>query len=441
MREYLLLALVLISIPLVIKRPLWALMIYLGVNIIRPEMLFWGGNTGSYVFMVYYLALLAGLFLQGEHLKIGRIMQSEFLLMLWMLGAIMLSILLAQFPVFREYYYFFELVKGFVICGTLYLLVTTFDDFKKIQTVMLYCFGCMAIWGIDQHFRGNERLEGLGGSAWGDSNGVAAMFILFLPAALAMAFASENRKQFWIALVIAALMVVLVVCTQSRSGLIGLTVALIMFGFFSRNMARVAKLALVLVLVAIPFATQQYLERMNTMTETGGGFEQSARDRIAMWKAGLYIFADNPLIGTGFLTFAEAKMNYEDRFSNLDNDFRNSLFRQENKKVTHNTYIQMLSDTGLLGAVPFALLVTGGISLGLKSRRLLRLHSEQSTALLWISGLCAGIAGFAVCILSIDAAMTIEMYIQIILATILYRITLNKLKESSGTLAAAGKAP
>ena len=219
MREYLLLALVLVSIPLVLKRPLWALMIYLGVNIIRPEMLFWGGNTGSYVFMVYYLALLAGLFLQGEHLKIGRVMQSEFVLMLWMLGAILVSIQLAQFPVFREYYYFFELVKGCVICGTLYLLVKSFDDFKKIQTVMLYCFGCMAIWGIDQHFRGNERLEGLGGSAWGDSNGVAAMFILFLPAALAMALASETRKQYWIALGIVALMVVLVICTQSRSGL------------------------------------------------------------------------------------------------------------------------------------------------------------------------------------------------------------------------------
>ena len=134
-------------------------------------------------------------------------------------------------------------------------------------------------------------------------------------------------------------------------------------------------------------------------------------------------------------------MNYEDRFLNLDNDFRDNLFRKENKKVTHNTYIQLLSDTGLLGALPFALLVTGGISLGLKSRRLLRLQSEQSSALLWISGLCAGIAGFAVCILSIDAAMTMELYIQIILATILYRITLNKLKEPSGALAAAGKTP
>lgn len=439
MRELILLVLVLISIPLVLKRPLWALMIYLGATIIRPEMLFWGGNSGSYVFMVYYLLLLVGLFLKGDFLMVGRVLRWEFLLMLWMLGAILLSMELAQYPVYREYYYFFELLKGFALCGTLYLLVNDFEDFKKIQIVLLSCFAFMAVWGIDQHFRGNERLEGLGGSAWGDSNGVAATFILFLPVALALAFSSEKRKQYWIGISIAALMVILVICTKSRSGLIGLVIALTMFGFYSRNMFRIVRIAVVLAIAALPFATQQYLERMNTMTDSGGGFEQSARDRMAMWKAGLLIFADNPLVGTGFLTFPEAKMRYEDRFSDLDADFRASLFRPENKKVTHNTYIQLLSDTGILGALPFALLVAGGILLGLKARHLLLRITEHRSELLWISGLCAGITGFAVCILSIDAALSIEMYVQIILATILYRIIQNKLAAHTQALAVTGK--
>lgn len=438
MRELILLALVVISIPIVLKRPIWGITIYLAATIIRPEMLFWGGNSGSYVFMVYYLTTFAGLFLQGYWQKIGRIMHWEFFLMLWLLGAILLSMELAQFPAFREYYYFFELLKGFVLCATLYLLVNDFDDFKKVEVVMLCCFGLLAIWGIDQHFRGNERLEGLGGSAWGDSNGVAATFILFLPAALSLAFTSEKRKQYWIGLGIAGLMVALVICTKSRSGLIGLAIALASFGYFSRNMFKIAKITIILAIVALPFATQQYLERMNTMAGTSD-FRQSALDRISMWKAGLYIFADNPLVGTGFLTFPEAKMRYEDRFQHLDHDFRASLFRIENKKVTHNTYIQLLSDTGLLGALPFALLVSGGIMLGVKARRLLRSVSEHNKELLWVSGLCAGITGFAVCILSIDAVQSIAMYVQIILATILYRITLGKLAGKQAALPAAGK--
>jgi len=437
MREWILLILVVISIPLVLKRPFWGIAIYLGATIVRPEMLFWGGSTGSYVFMVYYIAIVVGIFLHDGFGKIGQAVRRETLLLAWLLSAIFLSVVLAQYPIFRGYYYVFELLKAFGICAILYLLVNDFEDFRRIQNVLLGCFAFLAVWGIDQHFRGNERLEGLGGSAWGDSNGVAAMFILFLPVALAKAFASEKRSQYWVSLGIAALMIVLIVCTQSRSGLIGLVVSLCMFGFYSRKSLKVVQTIALLAIVALPFASQQYISRMNTMAG-GEEFKSSAQDRITLWKAGLMVFADNPLIGTGFLTFPEAKMKYEDRFLYLDDEFRESIFRTGNKKVAHNTYIQLLSDCGLIGAIPFVLLLGGGIALGLKARRMLRDSSEHSVELLWISGLSAGMAGFAVCILSIDATMEIAIYVQIVLAAILYRIILGKAAEQETALSEPG---
>ena len=432
MREWILLALVVVSIPLVLKRPIWGMAIYLGATIVRPEMLFWGSKTGSYVFMVYYVTTFTGMFLHGYFGRIGQALRRETMLMTWLLGAILLSIMLAQYPIFRGYYYVFELLKGFGICALLYLLVNDLDDLKKIQRVLLGCFAFMAVWGIDQHFRGNERLEGLGGSAWGDSNGVAATFILFLPVALALAFASVERRNYWTYMGMSALMLVLIVCTQSRSGLIGLIASLGVLAFFSRSTLKVVKVLVVLAVVTLPFATQQYMNRMNTMAG-GDEFQSSASDRITLWKAGLMIFADNPLVGTGFLTFPEAKMNYEDRFLNLEDKFRETIFRSDNKKVTHNTYIQLLSDCGLFGAVPFMLLIGGTISLGLKARQMLQNSSENSTELLWLCGLCAGIAGFAVCIMSIDAAMSIELYVQIVLATILYKIILDKVALQTAT--------
>ena len=131
-------------------------------------------------------------------------------------------------------------------------------------------------------------------------------------------------------------------------------------------------------------------------------------------------------------------MKYEDRFLYLDDEFRESIFRTGNKKVAHNTYIQLLSDCGLIGAIPFVLLLGGGIALGLKARRMLRDSSEHSVELLWISGLSAGMAGFAVCILSIDATMEIAIYVQIVLAAILYRIILSKEAEQETALSAPG---
>lgn len=421
MREWMLLGCVLLSIPFVLKRPLLGIIIYLGATIIRPEMLFWGSSTGSYVFMVYYIAIVVGIFLQDGFGKIGQAMRRETLLLTWLLGAIFLSVVLAQYPIFRGYYYVFELLKGFGICVLLYLLVNTLEDYKTVQNVLLGCFAFLAVWGIDQHFRGNERLEGLGGSAWGDSNGVAAMFILFLPVAIARAFASEKRRHYWIFMGIAALMTALIVCTQSRSGLIGLVVSLVMFGFYSRKSLKVAQTIAVMAIVALPFATQQYISRMNTMAG-GEEFQSSAQDRITLWKSGLLIFADNPLVGTGFLTFPEAKMEYEDRFLYLDTEFRESIFREVNKRVTHNTYIQLLSDCGLIGALPFMLLVGGGISRGMSARHLLQKLPEKNVELLWLCGLSAGISGVAVCLLSMDAVNNFLIYVPIVLSGILLNI-------------------
>lgn len=437
MREWILLGCVFLSIPFVLRRPLLGMIIYLAATIVRPEMLFWGNSTGSYIFMVYYIAIIVGIFLESGFGRIGLAVQRETLLLAWLLMAIFLSVVLAQYPIFRGYYYVYDLLKAFGICAILYLLVNDFEDFRKIQSVLLGCFAFMAVWGIDQHFRGNDRLEGLGGSAWGDSNGVAAMFILFLPVALAKAFASEKRSQYWLSLGTAALMIALIVCTQSRSGLIGLIVSLGMFGFYSRKSLKVARTIALLAIVALPFASQQYISRMNTMAGSEE-FKSSAQDRITLWKTGLMVFADNPLVGTGFLTFPEAKMKYEDQFLYLDDEFRESIFRTGNKKVTHNTYIQLLSDCGLIGAIPFVLLLGGGITLGLKARRMLQDSSEYSAELLWISGLSAGMAGFAVCILSIDAAMEIGLYVQIVLASILYRIIMNRAAEQGIALSAAG---
>jgi len=444
MRELVLLVLVALSVPLVLKRPLWGITIYLGANIIRPEMFFWGGNSGSYVFKVYYVLIFAGIILQNYVSRISLLAKREFFLIVWLFGAILLSSALTQYPIFRGYYHLFELLKGFGICALLYVLITSFEEIEALQKVMLGCFAFLAIWGVDQQLRGNERLEGLGGGSWADSNGIAAMYILFLPVALSRVLASKKRKEFWLSICMVLLIFTLIVCTKSRAGLLGLITCLLMFGFYSRNLIRIGLISLVLMLGAAPFVTQSYVDRMNTMKGVSG-IKDSARDRITLWKAGLLIFSDNPLIGTGFLTFPEAKMKYESYFLELDDEFRKSVFRPEKKRVTHNTYIQLLADCGILGALPFILLVGGGILTGFRARRLLRIIPAKQNELLWLCGLSAGIAGYAVCIMSIDSLLNMLFYNQIVFASILYRKILETGAEATaeqvpvdGNLAANG---
>jgi O-antigen ligase len=414
MREIILWLLIAVSIPYVWRRPFVGLVIYLAANVIRPEMFFWGGTAGGRVFMVFYGLILFASFFSGSFSRIGEVKQKEFLLMIWMMFAVFLSIFFAQYQIEIAYYYAFELLKAFGICALIYILIKDFADIKRLQTVLLGCFTFLGIWGIEQQFRGNERLEGLGGSSWGDSNGVAAMFVLFLPVALARGFCSNIRRDRLISIGMATIIVALIICTKSRGGFLGLLVCLFSFGFYSRKIGKILKISLVLALLAAPFATDAYLERMKTMQTTDTeNVEGSARSRLILWQAGLMVFADNPIFGTGFLSYPEAKMKYENNFMYLEDEFREWVFRKESKKVTHNTYIQMLSDCGLIGGLPFILLVIGGIKAGFKARNRL-LGSPEDDRLYWLCGLSAGVTGYAVCILTIDSITSILLFVQLV---------------------------
>lgn len=427
MREYLLMALVALSIPLVLKRPIWALAIYLGANVVRPEMFFWGGSGGSYFFIVYAVLIIVTAFAGGYLRNAGRIKNREFLLMVWLFVAVIVSTLFAQYPTFWGDYFVVEMLKGFIICAFIYLMVNDFIELRMLQNVLLGCFAFLGLWGIDQHFRGNERLEGLGGMAWGDSNGVASAFVLFLPVALAKVFTSKNRKEHWVSVGIVSVMVVLIVCTKSRAGLLGLVTSVVAYGYYSRNIRKMIMVCLLMTVVAIPFATQAYIERMKTL-ESDESLDPSAHSRLILWQAGLMVFADNPLIGTGFLTYPEAKMKYENRFEELDDEFRGWVFRTEEKKVTHNTYIQMMSDCGLFGAIPFILLVFSGLSAGFLARQLLLGFPDKREQLTWLCGLSAGLTGFAFCIMTIDAVLFLFIYIQLVFTGILSRMIMQSIE-------------
>ena len=421
MREILLMLLVILSVPLVFRRPLWGVAIYIGGNIVRPEMLFWGGKGGAYFFTVYFILIVVSSAYQGLLSKTGRLANREYLLMVWLFFAVLVSFQFAQYPVFRGDYYVVEMLKGFVICAFIYLTVDEFSEVRLLLNVLLGCFAFLGVWGIDQHFRGNERLEGLGGSAWGDSNGVATVFVLFLPLALAKLFTCKDRKERWLALGIAAIMAILIVCTKSRAGLLGLVLSVLSYGFYARKMRQITMVALVMAVVAVPFATQAYLERMKTM-ESGETLDGSARSRFILWQAGLMIFSDNPLFGTGFLTYPEAKMQYEDRFSDLDEQFKDWVFRNNEKKVTHNTYIQIMSDCGLFGAIPYFLLISGGVLAGFRARQLKVRFPDKGEQVCWLAGLSAGITGFAACIVTLDTLLVTFPFFMLVLTGVVARL-------------------
>lgn len=421
MRELVLALIVVASIPFILKRPWLGVVAYMGINIIRPEMFFQGGGQGNYVFKVYYALVIITALIGGHLYKVRHAINRQSLVMVWFLAGVWVSIVFMQYPAWRPDFYALELTKTVVLCALISMMVDKLEDLLKIQNVLLVCFALLAIWGIEQSLRGNERLEGLSGA---DSNGIAALYVMFIPVALAKLYTSVTRKQKVISAGIVALMVILVVLTQSRGGLLGLIVAVAAFGWYIRNLRKIALVGALGAVLVLSFAGKAYVDRMKTMEAVTGTqtLESSARSRLILWQLGLMIFADNPLYGTGFFTYPSAKLEYQDKFSDLEGEFKAQIFRDYQRKVTHNSYIQMLADCGLFGAIPFILLIAGGVLSGFRARRLLIRFPEKSAELKWLCGLCAGMSGFAVCIFFLDAVTEVFIYFQLTFIWIMLRL-------------------
>jgi len=416
MREYFFWALIAGLVPFVLKRPLWGGMAYIVLNIIRPEMLFWGGHIGSLSLKIIIGATMAATMIKLSEIDIKKLLSRELILLLWLFAGLKLSILFSDYYIERADYYAFEIFKLLVLCVFITLAVNKVKDALMLQRGILVAVTLLGIWGIEQALRGNTRLEGLGGSSFGDSNSVAALFVLYFPLAFVHFVESRETRTKLMYGLSSMVIVLLIMFTKSRGGFLALVASVCYCVYQAPSKKTYMTWVMIGLLCALPFAGEQYMKRINTLKVSSvEDMEGSGRSRLYLWSAGLHVFMDNPFLGTGFMTYPLAKMKYEHKYYHLDAKFREWVFRKESPKVTHNTYIQMMSDTGIVGVFPYLWLIFGVF---VSNRRLYRgisaKEDEDKGALRMLRAMEAGIAGFCVSIIFIDSITFIFFPIQIV---------------------------
>ena len=220
MRANLFWILIFSAVPFILRTPECGITLYGVLNVVRPEMFFWGGSTGAKSLFFIFAVTFASLAVNYGKLSVKSFMTRETFLLLWLYLAILLSIQLSEYKFYRGYYYANEIGKLFLFCCLMVLAVDNKEKLFRYENAMLFSIFFLGLWGIEQHFRGNERLEGLGGHAFPDTNGIAALFVLYFPVALDKAIREKiNRKKlFWLATTF--VLILLIVFTQSRGGFI-----------------------------------------------------------------------------------------------------------------------------------------------------------------------------------------------------------------------------
>jgi O-antigen/teichoic acid export membrane protein/O-antigen ligase len=211
-----------------------------------------------------------------------------------------------------------------------------------------------------------------------DHNAEGAVFILALCVLLAQL---PRTRQFITRLAVAvAIAAVLagVAYSFSRASYFGAIAVLAVFVL--RRPARTLIGAAVAGAVLLPLAPAVITARIGTVWSSSG-LDPSSAVRLDLWSSALRIFARDPVLGCGYLHFAVQLPAY---FIGTGN-FATAQIQLAELVYAHNTYLSVLAETGLAGAVLVAWLILGGWRAAWSAARAGRQSGE--CALLAITGL------------------------------------------------------
>jgi len=142
-----------------------------------------------------------------------------------------------------------------------------------------------------------------------------------------------------------AITILATVYTFSRGAYLAILVSVLVLGLLKDR-----KLLLVLAVFLLTWQTivpPAVTQRVNMTEDANGALEASAQERVDLWQQSRDMFLRNPIVGTGFATFQFGE-------------------HADNLKDTHNWYVKVLVETGIIGGVFAGLLLLQMFSSGYK---------------------------------------------------------------------------
>jgi O-antigen ligase len=176
---------------------------------------------------------------------------------------------------------------------------------------------------------------------FGNPNEVAYSLVILLPLAAYLA-ASAGWFARLALLGMVTLYVPAIFVTFSRGGLVGLGAVIGLYAWRHRNIWVYG--LLVIAIAGGTVLAGRYWSRGEDFSQLDG--DVSLQQRVATSQAGLEMFVDRPLSGVGLGCSIVAWPLYAPK----------GLYTR-GALVTHNTFVQVLSETGILGGLPFLLLI------------------------------------------------------------------------------------
>jgi O-antigen ligase len=187
----------------------------------------------------------------------------------------------------------------------------------------------------------------------GDPNVQAAGYVATMFVIIGLIPIYRSRVMRFSLVLAFALVTVGFLATQSRGGLLALIVATVVALIVApRYRRRILGLgAIVCVAVGVLLATQP--GALSRITNFGGG----SSGRGDLWRVALDVFHDHPLAGVGAGNFEAVEAHFVLRPGAISR----IQYLVDVPHLVHNTYLQLLAETGVVGLVLFLLVVIGSL--------------------------------------------------------------------------------
>lgn len=264
-----------------------------------------------------------------------------------------------SFKVFSDIY-----VKIILIFALMMSTISSPKRIRQMTWIMIIASSYIAGRAVFDYVRGvnlveGDRVRGAVGGMFENPNDLALNLVTFLAPTLFIVIQDRKASRRAFAALCAVVMLAAIVCTKSRSGFLGLLCVGAVVGYYTiRIRPGIVFAALLAGLMALPVMPSSFWNRMDSIVNGEEDQTGSREARLRLLSQGLQVFADNPITGVGAGQFK----NYND-----------PTVTQEKWRVTHDVWLQVASELGILGLVAFTFLV-------------IRAYMATLTTLRWMRG-------------------------------------------------------
>jgi len=332
----------------------------------------------------------------------------EFKVLLVLFGHLALTIPFAFWRTGAFVTVFEKFSKAVVVAFLVTLLVERFDLLRKLLWVQAASLVLTTISSIAIHHTQQGRLIGALGGIFENPNDLAINISINWPLCMAFLLAARGmaRKIVWSVGVLAMLLGV--VLTYSRSGLLAMVVAVVIclweFGVKGRRFYLIGAAGLLGVVgLGVIVATPRYLTRVASIFQgniEGSGDHGSLAARRQLLIDSLEEAIHNPVFGIGPGNFGAATLTW---------------------RVTHNTYTEFAAEGGFPALFLF-LAIMYLAARNLRRIRVLPAYREDPEIRLFTQALWASLIAFAVGALFASFEYQLFPYFMMAYTSVLYRL-------------------